>query len=405
MKILHINTYDRGGAGIACIRLHKGLLSLGLDSKLLVLENPIYKEIPRIESFQGQLGGAFDKFLFKQKQIFYRAKLKRKLKDKPRGNEDFIFPNTPFDITKNKAYQDADIINLHWVEHFLDFNSFFVNNTKPIVWTLHDMYPFSGGYPYKKGFPKSSYIRQIAKNEILKKKALKQTKYPPIIVTPSQWLGNESNSSELFSGFDHKVIPYGLDTEVFKPLDSQIARKILDLPQDKKIVLFVCESLSNQRKGFNYLKKAIKKLSNEDVILCALGENDGLKNELKNFFSLGLVRDERFIRIVYSAADVFVIPSIEDNLPNTVLESLACGTPVVGFNIGGIPDMVIPNENGLICDETSPEGLLKSIRKIISGEVVFNREVIRKKAIQNYEMKKQALAYKNIYESLIKVKP
>lgn len=420
MKILHICTYDVGGAGKACVRLHQGLMEQGLDSKLLLLHQSnktlkkSYHYIPHknFEKLKSKLKKTLKEFhLHIWKDKYDKRKF---LQNRPKGFEQFSFPDTPFDITQHPLYLKADIINLHWTAEFLDYVSFFKNNSKKIVWTLHDMNPFTGGCHYAgdcSGFEKNCFkcpqlsntIDDNYSNKILqtKIKAIEREENLTIVPT-SNWLLNQSKKSVVFNKFSHVQIPYGLNHNIFKPTDKKYSRELLGLPLDKKIILFVSASLDNKRKGFEYLLKATEQLNEqEDVALCAVGNT--IANELnkKNLFYLGNITDERLMSAVYSAADVFIIPSLEDNFPNTVLESLMCGTPVIGFPIGGIIDMVEDGKNGYLCENVSSDALTITIRKYLNKPDLFKSDEIRKEALKKYDLPVQAEAYIALYKELM----
>jgi glycosyltransferase involved in cell wall biosynthesis len=176
----------------------------------------------------------------------------------------------------------------------------------------------------------------------------------------------------------------------------------LDIPKDKKVILFVADLISNHRKGFLYLKKAFEKLDSEDVVLCAIGNKSGELKSLNNIKELGPIYDERLMSIAYSAADVFVIPSLMDNLPNTVLESLMCGTPVIGFPIGGITDMVQHGINGLLVKEVGVNALHETLNSFLNTIDTFDSERIRRDAVRKYDLKVQANSYIHLFESILK---
>ena len=394
MKILIINTYDRGGAANACLRLYQGLLDEGIDASLLLKRKQ--KNLPNAEILapQKQKKSILQKLNAKLKTLMRELNLIKKestspqlsfLKNRPQGLELFSFPDSNFDITDSPLYQEADIINLHWVAGFLDYKSFFEKNTKPVVWTLHDMNPFTGGEHYEEnysgigidGFPMERKREQREKNISNINLALKIKSLQPAtnltIVAPSQWLADEARKSEVFKNRRVLRIPYGLDSEIFKPVDRAYSREIFNIPTDKKVILFVADSISNNRKGFIFLKKAFEQLTQDDVILCAIGQKNGELASLNNVLELGPIYDERLMSVVYSAADVFVIPSLMDNLPNTVLESLMCGTPVIGFPVGGIPDMIEHGKNGLLTKDVSVSGLKDTLLVFLDSANDFKK--------------------------------
>ncbi|MBZ9787856.1 glycosyltransferase [Psychroflexus sp. CAK57W] len=423
MKVLLVNTYDRGGAASASLRLHTGLVQDGIDSKVLLKNKQ--KKTPQTYTLQPQIKKltTSQKIARKLKNILRTyGVLKKKpipakvtfMKNREKGLEFFSFPDADFDITSSQLYQEADIINLHWVADFLDFKSFFKKNTKPIVWTLHDMNPFTGGEHYEEeflGMDKSGYplkrIMSIAEKKIsnenvkIKKQALDGVNNLTI-VTPSVWLAEQARKSEVLNSMPIQCIPNGLDSEVFKPRDKNYSKSLLNIPENKKVILFVADSINNNRKGFVFLKQAFQQLQMDNVVLCAIGNKTEAFESIGDILELGPINDERLMSAAYSAADVFVIPSLMDNLPNTGLESLMCGTPVIGFPIGGIPDMIQDGENGLLAKEISVKALVESLNTFLNTVDNFDRKSIRDKAVAKYDMKIQANAYIDMFEHILK---
>lgn len=424
MKVLLVNTYDTGGAAKACIRLHTGLLKKGEASKLLLLESKNIN-IPNSEVFKAT--PSRKTFLQKVKhKLFYLLKEFKLLKDKPSKKQLFIksrtselewfsFPDTNVDITQSELYKQADIINLHWVSDFLDFESFFKKNKKPVVWTLHDMNPFSGGEHFtekylginKEGFP---IERKISKDEkrvfhqILeyKSKALQGVSNLHIVVL-CNWMQSEVKNSQLFKKYPTYLIPNGIDSNIFQPRGKENSRELLNLPKKRKIILFVANHINNNRKGFDFLKRAIQKIDLEDVLLCSIGFVNNTFSEKNKIVELGNISDERLMSVAYSAADVFVIPSLMDNLPNTILESLMCGTPVVGFPVGGIIDLVEDGKNGFLTKEISVISLVEAINSFFSKLSTFNTTKIREDALKKYDSKIQAKRYSELFEKILEV--
>ncbi|MCH2023536.1 MAG: glycosyltransferase [Saprospiraceae bacterium] len=402
MNILILSTTNSGGAANACIRLHQGLLSIGVNSKVLVLQKNNTK-IPEIYPF---LEVYEPRTLFKRlkkapRVLLFNKKRKKNLEKRP-SDELFSFCETLHDIKDHHLYNWADIINIHWVANFLDYPSFFTSNTKPIVWTLHDMLLFTGGYHYLKGFPLNSFKDLILQQYTLKKSLFENQHFT--IVSPSIWLKNcAENAQELYPNATHKLIPYGIQTHIFKPYTKDFARDQLNIPKDKKIILFVAASVDGKRKGINYLLDALEKIKDKNVELAIIGKNiNKLNLDPQKSHELGYLSDENLIAMAYAAADVFVIPSIEDNLPNTVIESLCCGTPVIGFDIGGIPDMIIPGKNGEICSTIDSNCLADLI--ITSLKTKYDRAWIRQNAVEKYDLKIQAESYLSLFKFILSQK-
>lgn len=404
MKILHVSTLDWGGAANAGIRLHMGLLKQGVDSKLLVMrqQNP---EIPQSFEFYTDTYGSGLKA--KTIDVMERAHNKRnqlKLKNRKTNFQPFNFSRQFCDITNNQHYQEADIINFHWVARFLDYSSFFRKNKKPIVWTLHDMEPFGGGNHYEKEFLFDSYKDLIEDQLKLKKRAVSNQNIN--VVGPSRWLMNCSKNSEVLGKFPHYNIPYGLDVDIFKKYDPAEAKAAFGIPADKKAILFVSEVITNRRKGFHLLLEALEILKRDDFYLCAVGkvEEGHALHDIPNFHHLGVIKDQRKMAMAYAASDVFVIPSIEDNLPNTVLESICTGTPVIGYDIGGVPDMIQHEQNGLICNDVSGACLADAMDEFLSLGDKFDRDWIIEDAHNRYHEDLQAKRYHELYESVLSVR-
>lgn len=425
MNVLLVNTFDIGGAANACFILHEGLLDHGVQSNVLLAHQQKRRR---------------NSFLFKKEQIKYSIKKQIKtkaarilkefkllkerpisenevfLKNRPNGLEWYSFPDSKSDITSSELYDESDIVNLHWVANFLDYKSFFDKNTKPVVWTLHDMNPFTGGEHYKEeylgidefGFP------------IKRKKSKEETKFDTeniaikllalsnadnlTIVTPSQWLAEEARKSEVFKGRPIYCIPNGLDSEIFAPRDIHFSRELFSIPKNNQVILFVSDSIDKYRKGFDFLKKAFAKLADPNLVLCAIGNKNSEFESIDNILELGTIYDERLMSVAYSAADVFVIPSLMDNYPNTVLESLMCGTPVIGFPVGGMQDMIQDGVNGFITEEISVESLVKTINEFLKNTDCFNKIEIRDNALKKYDQKVQSQRYIDLFTNILNKK-
>ncbi len=399
MRILHVSTLDWGGAANAAIRLHKGLLKQGVDSRFLSLRKNNY-DIPQSYAYYESTFPA----AWRQKGMHFAERAynkfnERKLKGRPVHFEVFTLSNQFSNILKNPHYQQADIVNLHWVGRFMDYPGFFRNNTKPVVWTLHDMEPFNGGNHYEVEFPFDGYKDLIATQEQIKIEAMRNANIT--IVGPSKWLMNRSSESKVLGRFPHLNVPYGMDTSIFTDIDQREARDAWGIPQNKPALIFVAEVITNRRKGFHLLKEALTKLEDADITLCAVGKADDSLTSIPNFHHLGVIKDERKMASAYAAADAFVIPSVEDNLPNTVLESICVGTPVIGFPIGGVPDMVRTGENGIICEEVTSDALAKGIHSFLEQQQLFDRTAILNEAHRRYDESVQAARYMDLYESLL----
>ena len=357
MKVLHIcHTDIKGGAAKAAYRLHRSLLSAGIDSKMLVADKS--SDDFTVKRIQASL---FKKLISKVIGKYNNFRIKSRYY--------FSTGYCSSNILKQIELLDPDIVNSHWISRDILNINLLSKIKKPIVYTLHDMWPMTGGchhsfecIKYKthcgscpdigsKVYKDLSY--KIFEN---KKKALKNVD-SLTVVGPSSWIADCAKKSALLSSFEIKTIGNALDTIVFRPIDKKVARDTLNLDQNKKIILSgACGGLRNTIKGFDLLLKSIKKLTdhkksnklNYQLVFFGSGEPESPLNLGMDVKFLGKINDEATMALLYSAADLVVTPSLRDNLPQVAVESLACGTPVVAFNVGGLPDIVDHKVNGYL---------------------------------------------------------
>jgi glycosyltransferase involved in cell wall biosynthesis len=319
------------------------------------------------------------------------------------------------------ALPEADLYNLHWVAGLLDYRTFFDRLPRgiPLVWTLHDMNPFTGGCHYTTGCDRfvaacgacpalgSTDIRDLSA-AIFRRKRAAYARLDPAsirIVTPSVWLCREASRSALFGQFDITTISNGLDTEVFQPRRRAIAREVFGIPQDLRIVMFAAQSLQNHRKGMDLLLAALAEQNGgPDIAVMSVGMSQPPAAVPGGYcYALGELNSERLMSFAYSAADLFVSPTREDNLPNVVLEALACGIPVVAFNVGGVPDMVRPAVTGLLVPPDDVRGLRSAIEAILGDDERRARMSLecRRVAVEQYSLEIQAGRYHRLYEEVL----
>jgi glycosyltransferase involved in cell wall biosynthesis len=336
---------------------------------------------------------------------------------RPDGLEPFTDDRTPFAGRIFDQMPSADVINLHWIRGFVDLQVFFERVSVPVVWTLHDMNAFTGGCHYNVGCEKYAAAcgacpQLGSDDEQDLSRAIRQRKSEAYqsaieadqlnIVAPSQWLAQEARRSSLLQEAPISVIPNGLDTAVFQPRETAGLRQAIEIPDHHQILLFVAQSTQNHRKGFDLLQKALGELSGDHMTLVSIGSHKPKLEADLPHVHLGSIQSDLLLSVFYSAADVFVIPSLQDNLPNTVLESMACGTPVVGFDTGGIPDMVRPGETGWLADTGNVPALRKSIETALADDDARQRlgERCREVVENEYTLEVQAQRYSHLYQRL-----
>jgi glycosyltransferase involved in cell wall biosynthesis len=314
----------------------------------------------------------------------------------------------------------GDVINIHVMYGFVDYRTFLtaVPQHTPVVRTLHEMSFFTGGCHYDLGCGKyaercgacprlgSRRERDLSRQIWRRKRAVLSTIAPDrlYLVAPSCWLANEARRSPLLQKFPVTVIPLALDTEVFCPRDRRSAREVLGIPSDALVVLFVASLISQSLKGFALLTQALTGLGDlRNLLLVSVGRDAPPVEAQIPHLPLGYLGSEHLRSLVYSAADVFVIPSLYDNLPQTVLEATACGTPVIGFAVGGIPDMVRPGVTGWVVPPQDVGALRAAIRALLQdparrAEMAAN---CRRIAVEEYALEVQARRYIELYEMIL----
>jgi glycosyltransferase involved in cell wall biosynthesis len=418
MNVVHLSFTDiDGGASRAAWRVHRSLDLVGIDSAMFVGSRVSHDSDVTQYRPTGNL-------VSRLRRVARRAVLRRDhkaLRSRPAAWEAYWEDRTINGPEVGALAPAADIYHVHQITDFIDYEALPILAARaPLVWTLHEMTPFTGGCPYTYecvGFTRecgacpqlgSSDERDLSRAVWRRKQRI----YGRIastrmhVVGASQWIAAEARRSTLFNRFPVSVIPYALDTQVFRPMRE--ARRLLDafgVPPSARIVLFVAEYTSYPRKGFDLLDAALGGLRNtSDVALVSLGRGKPptLKSDLP-YVHLGALSEDSMIAAAYSMADVFVIPSRQDNLPNTVLEAMACGTPVVGFRVGGIPDMVHQGENGLLVPPGDIAALTAAIETLLADEPrracmgVAGRRI----AERDYSYRVQAERYSSLYRSLL----
>ncbi|MCC7232948.1 MAG: glycosyltransferase [Bacteroidia bacterium] len=421
MKIVHLSTSDRGGAGKAALRLHQALLAFGVHSEFLSL-HCFEEDVPFHHRYVPERVTSRIYFTARKAMKYAgiyslpheRMKL-RYVSGSPDGWDNFSFEVSVNDLRKHRAVKEADLLHLHWIsEGMINFPDFFSDLNKKILWTLHDMHPFTGGCHYSMeceryqldcspcplltGAKDEFYAGKWLKN---KRKALSGlTEGDLEIVTPSSWLGKCSSRSALLGRFRHHVIPNAGNEHDFNISDSDTARKSLGIPANAKVVFFVAHKADDRRKGMRYLLEALLDEKLSDVFLLIAGEISG-EIPLPNRLQLGYVTDNKILSNAYNAADVFVIPSLADNFPNTVCESLCCGTPVAAFDSGGIPELV-GGISGICVPAGNSRMLGDAIREILRYPKRFLREKIRADFLEKVSTSVVVSKYHDLYLGMLK---
>ena len=418
MKVLLVNTSEHtGGAAVACHRLMNALNKQGIEAQMLVRDKQ--SDHPNV------IGLNLGKWTQLWKFVWERIVIWRANHFKKNNLFSVDIANTGTDITKFPAFQEADIIHLHWINQgMLSLKNLerIFNSGKPVVWTMHDVWPATSichhprectnYHTHCHNCPLILYggsKHDLSYRTFEKKLKLIQRKQINF-VTCSQWLKGMAAQSALLQGQHITCIPNPIDTTVFKPKDRQGARTRLSLPADKKLLLFGAVKATDKRKGIDYLIKACKLLIKqqpelkEQIGIVTFGLlSEGLRRVLPfEVYPQGYVSDEETLTDIYSAVNAYITPSLEENLPNTIMEALACGTPCIGFNVGGIPEMIDHQQNGYVADYKSADDLAKGILWVLNHK---NIPELHKKALekvsQNYEGSIVVQQFIHLYQSLL----
>ena len=413
MKVAILSTSDvNGGAARAAYRLHQGLQSISVDSQMLVQDKltndrAVIAPSTRLEECIARMRVTFDALPLK----FYRQ----------REDTTFSLQWLP-DRTVSKIVQlKPDIINLHWTGEALIQIETIAKFNQPLVWTLHDMWAFTGGCHYTQDCDRymasCGACPQLHSNKdwdlsrwVWQRKAKAWKNFDLTLVTLSSWLSKCASSSSFFKNKRVELIPNGLDTQKYRPIARQVARELLNLPQDKRLVLFGCLwSTSDKRKGFHLLQSALRDLSqsgwHDRLELVIFGASSPLNPPEFGFkvHYLGTFGDDLSLALVYSAADVFVLPSTQENLANTVMEAIACGTPCVAFNIGGMPDLIEHQKNGYLAKPYEIEDLAQGIAWVLesSPRNLKLSHRAREKAEQEFTLEIQSHRYESLFSEIL----
>ena len=412
MKVLLLSTSDmRGGAAKAAYRLQEGVLAAGVDSQMLVQE--------KNGNDRSVIGpdGKINKGL---------SALRPTLDMLPQyisRNSAPSFSTAWFpDGLHGKIRQlSPDIIHLHWINKgFVKIKSL-RRFGSPLVWTLHDMWAMTGGCHYDRGCKRYEagcgncpMLRRSGKYDLsywnIRRKQVAWRDLDITIICPSQWIAACAAKSSLFKNNRIKVIPYGIDLRRFRPIDRQQARDWLGLPKDRRLILFnAVNPINNSQKGYPYFREALrilkhnKTLKKAEIVLFGASETEAAPDLPFVTHFLGVLQDELSLALACAAVDILVAPSVQDNLPLTVMEALACGVPTAAFRVGGIPEMIDHQENGFLADFEDTQALAHGIEWILESPERHSRlsAAARLKAQQNYDIENISRMHVQLYQELI----
>ena len=415
MRVLIINTSDRmGGAAIAANRLMEALKNNGIKAKMLVRD----KQGDQISVVE------LKKSWWRVWQfIWERIVIWKANKFKKHNLFAVDIANTGTNISALPEFTQADVIHLHWINQGMlsltDIHRI-IESGKPIVWTMHDMWSFTGICHYAGECEKYTtqcsdcpqlYIgnkKDLSYQTFLKKEKMFQDAHITFVAC-SQWLESMAKKSALTKGQTITNIPNAININLFKPRDKSKAREKYQLPQDKKLLLFGSVKISDKRKGIDYLVEACHILTknypelSKDLGVVVFGKEAEQYASLFPFpiYSMNYVSSEKELVDIYNTVDLYVTPSLQDNLPNTIMEAMACGVPCVGFNVGGIPEMIDHLHNGYVAEYKSAADFANGIHwTLTEGEYEVLSEEAHRKVMTNYSESAVAKRYIEIYNKI-----
>jgi glycosyltransferase involved in cell wall biosynthesis len=407
MKILHVTYTDSGGgAGIAAHRLHSALLSAGIDSSMICIKRRT--EDPRVKRILGRISEKI-----KSAQNIIIRELMRILSC-PLGSSLNIFPTG---LHKKINRSDADIVHLHWLNAELISIREIAKIKKPIVWSLHDLwpllgaehYPISGDNRYIDGYTRSSPLDVNAMTWLRKKRAWEN--FDPVLVSVGAWGAEYARQSALFNASKICVIPNTLDVNIFKPEPKYFGRTDFNLPLDKKILLFgSATGVVDPRKGYDLLAQALENLNvtSDDVALVVFGgekKNTSFEYGYKTYH-VGRIADKTKLARLYSAVDIMCVPSRLETFGQTASEAMSCGTPVIAFDGSGISDIVDHKINGYLAKPYNisdyAQGIEWLFRAMDNPDYQVMSQRAREKVTSHFSFSVVAEQFCSLYKEILK---
>jgi glycosyltransferase involved in cell wall biosynthesis len=417
VRIVHVATADGGnGAAIGAYRIHEGLRGLGVDSKMFVAQR--VTNDPDVVVFQprydlgSRLRRRFRRTLIRRSMASYRGARSADM-------ETFSDDRSQHGADVLDQLPAGDIIHVHGMLDFLDYRDFLarVLAHTPVVRTLHDISFFTGGCHYSGDCDRftarcgacpqlgSTRDRDLSRRIWQRKHEALENVGPGQlhVVANSAWTGREAKRSSLLRGLPVTVIPYALDTETFRPRARDYSRAVLGISPTSRVVLFVAEPVSRRLKGFARLVEALDGLgAMRDLLFVSVGGGNPPAKPTIPHLHLGQIRHPGLLSLAYSAADVFVIPSAQEAFGLTALESTACGTPVIGFAVGGIVDTVRHGETGMLVPPGDVAALRTTIRDLLESPATRDKMSMtcRQVAVTEYTSEVQARRYAELYRAI-----
>ncbi len=428
MKVSHFSTFPYGGAATAATRIHRQLQQFGIESQFCFHRNEkavetdsSFRQVEFLPPKYGLLSGAVQRRIDRRRQREVYRQYNSHVAMRPRGVETFSMAQLPMPTGLNWSEFSSDLIHLHWISYFADYPSFFrsIPDEVPLVWTLHDMNAFTGGCHYanhcnqfRRGCGDCPQVVNPSPRDVsmhsfeTKRRTLRNKKIH--VITPSHWLRKLAQQSPIWpKQTSFETIAYGLDLKKFLPIPKPEAKRQLGLDPDKILIGFGAEDILNTRKGSHHLlaalrlREARRQTQTNPTVECLLFGSGKIldRSGLPRLHQMGYVDSQTRKNMIYSAADIVVVPSREDNQPQVGLEAMACGTPVIGFDAGGIPEYVRHERTGLLATLGNEEQLAEQIDRLVqnrNARLEMGRQA-RKMMETDFEAGQQTAEYVQLY--------
>lgn len=408
MKVTHICSTQHSGAGIAALRLFEALRRQHDEVYFASKDAAAEKHHIQIQYYPTHW--TEKNRLLRQLTQKYSQLKRSRIQDISSIQSFYSSCQTGYRPAHFQEFADSDILHFHWMAQLLDWQHClpWMAARAKLVWTLHDLNPLQGIWHYEPG-------KEISNPQILKwdarTRSIKAAVFNQIpadrlsFVAPSKWMAAKIQSTPVTQKFAVHTIANTIDTQDFHPIDKKLARKALSIPATAKVIGFICDDMTDPRKGMRYLLSALKSTASEGYTLLTAGKQPSHEHLPPpiDWRHLGALQSDALLRLFYSAMDLFVIPSTQDNLPNTILEAMACGTPCVGFNVGGIPDMIHENKTGHLVAPKDAEALALTLKNALDQpqHLQAMSQQARAYAESEYNTTSQANKHMALYRKLL----
>ena len=407
MKVVHVCTSLEGGAGLCAHRIIRSTRAWGIDAKAIVAHGKKSENVDVVTPvYPWSRNWMIRKFQVLQNMRRtwpHTERIYRRIEEEKAKNQKLVTFTSPITLYKELVnhpwIEQADIVHLHWIGDFVDYDSFFTEIKKPILWTIHDENPGLGGFHYQmwKDNAIESFKDFDDELAIVKEKAYSHVNSMTLVAISSMMRGYFERNS-LLSRFPCSVIHNGIEEKNFFPISRHCAREALNIPKESVMFLFAAQDIHEDRKGLKELIGALEELKIPNTLLVCLGNFIAIPNASFEIRCEGFVGNNRLQSLYYSAADFFVLPSFQEAFCQTPIEAMACGTPVVAFPCSGASDL-INEDNGVVCEYFTADALANGIKTAMSRE--YDPKIIREDVINRFSYDKIAQQYIELYKKVL----